>query len=141
MHWHRRPFARTRAHRWQVLNPFISDETPSDFVLHGVELWSCRSQQLIAGELGYTIGRTYTSLSGFHTPDRPGQRRWRNFGTLQSWLLAKRLEDRAYAFWNLGHPYMEYKLELGARVLERADFLQRWIAHRDEPLARSIASG
>ncbi len=106
--------------------------------MHGVELWSRRDGELVAGELGYTIGRTYTSLTGFCSPD---VERFDHFGSLQLVLLAERLRDADYAFWNLGHPYMEYKLELGARVLERADFLQRWIAHRDEPLARSIASG
>jgi len=65
------------------------------------------------------------SLSGFFRRERP---EWNHFGKLQMVLLARRLEAAGFAFWNLGHPYMEYKTLLGAKVLSRADFLSRWDA-------------
>ncbi|MFK7898281.1 MAG: hypothetical protein AB8G23_20780 [Myxococcota bacterium] len=93
-----------------------------DFAIHGVELWSRKENLLIAGELGYSIGSSYTSLTGFCTrPDR----RWKNFGTLQIVLLARELERRGYTYWNLGHPQLTYKLTLGAQKRPRAEVLAR----------------
>jgi Leu/Phe-tRNA-protein transferase len=105
----------------------LLDQLPSSgnspLRLRAVELW-CRSEdRLVAGELGYTIGRTYTSLSGFCEPT---ERRWRNFGTLQLVLLARHLQASGYAFWNLGHPQLAYKGDLGANPIPRATFLARW---------------
>jgi len=108
-----------------------------DFSIQGVELWSTGRNRLVAGELGYTIGRTYTSLSGFCAPGDPA---WRGFGTLQTVMLAELLMERGYSFWNLGHWKQAYKLELGARVLERRDFLARWLTARDEPADRLAES-
>ena len=42
-------------------------------------------------------------------------------------LLAKYLEKNDYSFWNMGHPYMEYKTNLGANILSRKDFLLKWL--------------
>ena len=95
------------------------------FALRGIELWSKKQNKLVAGELGYTIGRTYTSLSGFC--NRPA-REWRHFGTLQMVMLAEQLRDLGYAFWNLGHPVQKYKQALGAEVIARGEFLPRWLA-------------
>lgn len=103
--------------------------------MHGVELWSQADNVLVAGELGYTIGRVYTSLSGFCSPN---DSRFGHFGSLQLVLLAERLRDAGYAFWNLGHPHMDYKHGLGARVLRRDAFLRRWLAERDTPPARAL---
>jgi Leu/Phe-tRNA-protein transferase len=83
-------------------------------------------EQTIAGELGYTIGKTYTSLSGFSNRDK----RYRNYGTVQLVLLAKYLQQQQFSFWNLGQPYMDYKMALGAKIYERKDFLKRWFSHR-----------
>lgn len=102
------------------------------FSLQGVELWSREQDRLVAGELGYTIGRTYTSLSGFHTRSTPTDREWNHSGTLQMWLLANRLRDCGFAFWNMGHPQQSYKKRLGARILPRREFLRRWLAARGD---------
>lgn len=80
------------------------------------------AEETAAGELGYTIGRTYTSLTGFHHR-RP---EWDSLGKLQMVLLARRLEAAGLAFWNLGHPHLPYKRRLGARTLPRRSFLERW---------------
>lgn len=92
---------------------------------------------LIAGELGYFFGTIYTSLTGFCTKENSA---YANAGTLQMVLLAKLLEKIGVAFWNLGHPQLEYKVKLGAQVLPRKDFLQRWEHHRDETILSPIAS-
>ena len=76
----------------------------------------------VAGEIGYVIGKTYTSLSGFSNREKE----YRNYGTAQLVLLAKYLEESGFDFWNLGHPFMDYKLALGAKIYEREDFLLRW---------------
>jgi hypothetical protein len=77
----------------------------------------------VAGELGYSIGRTYTSLSGFFRRDR---KCWNHFGKLQLHMLAGHLWQRGVDLWNLGHPYMDYKVKLGARITSREEFIPRW---------------
>ncbi|AKF25987.1 hypothetical protein YH65_06635 [Sulfurovum lithotrophicum] len=79
-------------------------------------------EKLVAGEIGYIIGRTYTSLSGFSCKEKP----YNHYGTAQLVLLAQHLESEGFAFWNLGQPYMDYKFALGAKIYERGEFLKRW---------------
>ncbi len=79
--------------------------------------------ELVAGELGYQVGPVYTSLTGFFDRANRGHN---HAGKLQLHLLAEHLQQSGFAFWNLGHPYMQYKLDLGARILERQAFLKRW---------------
>jgi Leu/Phe-tRNA-protein transferase len=109
-----------------------------DFSLHGVELWSRKRGLLVAGEFGYTMGRTYTSLSGFCTRSDP---EWSGSGTLQMVLLAERLKEHGFAFWNMGHPKQAYKRALGARLAERGNFLKRWLEARDARPDRSLVYG
>lgn len=106
-----------------------------DFSIHAVELWSRTQDLLIAGELGYSLGRTYTSLSGFCARADP---RWRHFGTLQQVMLATRLEACGYAFWNMGDPSPPYKTALGARILPRERFLERWLPARGQSPTRPL---
>jgi Leu/Phe-tRNA-protein transferase len=77
---------------------------------------------MVAGEIGYIIGRTYTSLSGFSSR----QKQYRDWGKAQMVLLAQTLQREGFAFWNLGHPYMPYKTALGAKIYPREAFLKRW---------------
>lgn len=116
----------------------LADDSAGDFALHGIELWSRQSDELIAGELGYTIGTTYTSLSGFCLPT---ERNWRSYGTLQQFLLAESLAERGYEFWNMGHVGMPYKLALGAKELTRGEFLDRWLVARDDAPAAEMRNG
>jgi len=82
------------------------------------------TKKIIAGEIGYiTHNSIYTSLTGFCSKDKA----YNNYGTLQLVLLAKYLEKENFSFWNLGHPHMEYKLKLGAKVLNRREFLDRFL--------------
>ena len=78
---------------------------------------------IISGEFGYFIGRTYTSLTGFSSR----KREYNNYGTAQIVLLAQYLEKEGIDFLNLGQPYMQYKLDLGAKVYSREAFLKRWL--------------
>ena len=96
--------------------------------VHGVELWSRKRNELIAGELGYTIGSIYTSLSGFCSPH---SRDLRHFGTLQMYMLAEILQERGYSFWNMGDPTPPYKKAFGATIVSRGEFLERWMSERD----------
>ncbi len=100
----------------------IRDDKQDNFELISIELNNC-SKELIAGEIGYIIGKTYTSLSGFRTFDK----KYNNWGKLQLVLLAKYLEKNSYDFWNLGHACLEYKIKLGAKIYKREDFLKRWL--------------
>jgi len=93
-----------------------------NFKLICVELISKENQVLIAGEIGYVIGSTYTSLSGFSIREK----KYNNYGNLQLVLLAKHLENLGFSFWNLGHPHMEYKQKLGSITHTREEFLKRW---------------
>ncbi|HAK46172.1 MAG TPA: hypothetical protein DCO79_09690, partial [Spirochaeta sp.] len=93
------------------------------FRIWGGTLSAGDDDKIIAGELGYSIGKTYTNLSGFFHRE---ERKYNNFGKLQMVMLARKLEKAGIAFWNLGQPYMEYKLKLGADVVPRGLFLKRW---------------
>ncbi|RXK15660.1 hypothetical protein CP985_07045 [Malaciobacter mytili LMG 24559] len=92
-----------------------------DFKIFTSEVYS-KDKELVAGEIGYKIGATYTSLSGFCKKDKS----FNNYGKLQLVLLAKYLQKNSYKFWNLGHPYMKYKFDLGAEILNREEFLNIW---------------
>ena len=94
-----------------------------DFELFSIELWDKSKTLLIAGEIGYKTGSIYTSLTGFCLKDK----RYNNFGKLQMVLLALYLEKNNFSFWNLGHPYMQYKFDLGAISYSREEFLKRWL--------------
>ena len=79
-------------------------------------------EKAVAGEFGYIIGKTYTSLAAFSSREKP----YNNYGTAQLVLLAQHLEKEGFSFLNLGQPFMPYKLELGAKVYEREDVLKIW---------------
>lgn len=93
-----------------------------DFKIISVEVSAKESQELICGEVGYIIGKTYTSLSGFSSREK----KYSNYGTLQLVLLAQYLENEGFKFWNFGHPHMSYKKKLGCKVYSRSEFLLRW---------------
>ena len=88
-----------------------------------VELY--KEETLVAGEIGYVIGSTYTSLSGFC-------RREKNVsvGKIQLIKLAQFLESHGFDFLNLGQPpagpVMQYKADLGGVEVSRVDFLNKW---------------
>jgi|GEM_PF-1044229 len=81
--------------------------------LHSFELWD--GKELVAGEVGFAVGRSYASLSGFYNRD--------SAGTIQLCATAKILERCGFVVWDLGME-IEYKLRLGARNVPRDTFLK-----------------
>ena len=77
--------------------------------------------EIVAGEIGYIIGKSYTSLSGFSQKDKEHY----NYGTAQLVLLGKYLKVNGFTLWSLGHT-MQYKIALGAKEYEREEFLKHW---------------
>ncbi|WP_262363671.1 hypothetical protein [Aliarcobacter cryaerophilus] len=95
----------------------------SNFKLVSIELYDKNNEKLVSGEIGYIISKTYTSLTGFSSKSKV----YNNWGKLQMVLLALYLEENRFDFWNLGHPYMQYKFDLGAKLYSRDEFLKRWL--------------
>jgi len=110
-------------HTLQSLNPRQNHPHPIAVTLR-------HNGTIRAGEIGYILGSTYTSLTGFSSRDP----RFRGYGTTQIVLLAQWLKRYRFAFFNLGQPYMPYKFDLGAREYSRADFLKRWHQAVIQPL-------
>ena len=96
-----------------------------NFELLTFELYSKIDSSLIAGEIGYKIGKVYTSLTGFFNRTKE----YNNYGNLQLVLLSNYLQENDYKFWNLGHACLQYKLDLGANILKREDFLKLWFKY------------
>lgn len=101
---------------------YMNNDRREEFKMISFELVNKDSNELIAGEVGYIINKTYTSLSGFSSKEK----KYANYGTLQLVLLAQYLQNSNFEFWSLGHPHMEYKKKLGCTTYSRSDFLKRW---------------
>ena len=80
-----------------------------------------REGELKAGEVGVTIGRVYTSYSGYYEED--------NAGNVQMILMALWLEKMGFDFLDFGMP-LEYKNRLGARDLSPQRFVELFRAAR-----------
>lgn len=93
-----------------------------EFKLLSIEVCENETKKLISGEIGYKIGKTYTSLSGFTTREK----KYNNWGKLQLVLLNDYLKENGFKLWNLGHPQLQYKIDLGAKIYNRNDFLAKW---------------
>eukprot|EP01061_Rhynchopus_euleeides_P039615 TRINITY_DN6795_c0_g4_i1.p2 TRINITY_DN6795_c0_g4~~TRINITY_DN6795_c0_g4_i1.p2 ORF type:complete len:277 (+),score=55.08 TRINITY_DN6795_c0_g4_i1:54-884(+) len=105
-------------------------QVSSWFQPYTVELVDLDTNELVAGEIGYTVGCIYTSLTGFSdTTGHP------SCGKIQLCALVKYLVGKGIHFVNLGHPpygeRMKYKTDIGAKVLPRKDFLDMWSRSRD----------
>mmetsp|Transcript_17175 Transcript_17175/g.24281 ORF Transcript_17175/g.24281 Transcript_17175/m.24281 type:complete len:352 (-) Transcript_17175:454-1509(-) len=82
--------------------------------LYSIEVWREDSGELAAGELGYSIGNIYTSLTGFSSRD--------GAGSVQLVALGNLLQLCGFKTWDLGMD-IEYKKNLGAQCICRDEFL------------------
>jgi len=105
-----------------------------NFHMHCVELYDDvqdpQHASPLSGEIGFSIGKIYTSLSGW-TEERTAE----GTGTTQLVLLGRWLQQKGYSFWSLGHcysPAMDYKRQLGHRIFPRTNFLALLKQHRGE---------
>ncbi|SBT31656.1 Leu/Phe-tRNA protein transferase, putative [Plasmodium ovale wallikeri] len=115
-------------HNW--VYPFIQNEfkkiynrtvTYKNVQLHSVELW--HDNELVAGEIGNTVGSIYTSLTGF-------QRR-NCAGTIQLCALAKILEQQNFQLWDLGM-LLPYKKEIGSKEIPMKEFFDKHRAFKHQ---------
>jgi len=100
----------------------IQEANYLDFQVKSFEILDKDTKEIIAAEVGYFTNNIYTSLTGFSSKEK----KYNNYGKLQLVLLALYLQKINCSFWNLGHPYMQYKFDLGAKMYSRNDFLKRW---------------
>jgi Leu/Phe-tRNA-protein transferase len=111
--------------------PTATTDSSSSFTNHmelcpvrllSVEVWS-HDDVLVAGELGYTVGTMYTSLTGFSNVS--------GAGSVQLAATGRLLQSCGYRWWDLGMD-MAYKRHLGAVLLDRPDFVQQVHACRTQ---------
>ncbi|GAX09913.1 leucyl/phenylalanyl-tRNA---protein transferase [Fistulifera solaris] len=81
--------------------------------LYSMELWD-DLDNLVAGELGYTVGSIYTSLTGFTVQD--------SAGSVQLLTLGRLLSRCGFELWDLGMD-MAYKQTLGSKLMPREEFV------------------
>tara|TARA_B100000795_G_scaffold152447_1_gene114232 strand:- start:1807 stop:3186 length:1380 start_codon:yes stop_codon:yes gene_type:complete len=105
-----------------------------NFNMHCIELYDDaidpERNNPLSGEIGFSIGKVYTSLSGW-TEERTAE----GTGTTQLVLLGRWLQKKNYSFWSLGHcysPAMDYKRQLGHRIFPRTHFLALLKQHRGD---------
>ncbi|CAJ1366194.1 unnamed protein product [Effrenium voratum] len=91
-----------------------------------VELWHAETNELVAGEIGYTCGSVYSSCTGFSVKDKyPGA------GSVQLVALGAWLAKQGFQLWDLGME-LDYKLDLGGHMVPRAAWAKevRSLRHR-----------
>lgn len=116
------------------------DRALSGVAFVSVELWSLGDDgapsELAAGEIGYAIGRSYASLTGFRSVS--------GAGTVQLEALGALLALEGYVVWDLGME-LDYKLALGGRILPREAYRPLLAEAYAEPASRdggaSLAQG
>jgi Leu/Phe-tRNA-protein transferase len=90
--------------------------------LYTIEVWNVETGALAGGELGYTVGSIYTSLTGFTKED--------SAGSVQLVALGRLLIERGFHLWDLGMD-MEYKRGIGAKLMPRETFVRQVHAVRE----------
>ena len=83
--------------------------------LYSIEVWNKETGDLAAGELGYGVGKIYTSLTGFSKED--------SAGSIQLAALGQLLYNSGYDMWDLGMA-LDYKSKLGAHGMKRGVFVE-----------------
>ena len=90
--------------------------------VYSIEVWDLPTGDLVAGELGYSVGAIYTSLTGFSNQD--------SAGSVQLAALGQWLKASGFCLWDLGMD-MDYKRAMGAVLWSRHDFVTSVHALRD----------
>lgn len=80
--------------------------------IHSIEVW--QDDTLVAGEIGCSVGASYTSLTGFYDVS--------SSGSIQLMCLAKILQKQDFELWDLGM-CLPYKFDMGAESYSREDFV------------------
>lgn len=91
-----------------------SSPRPCHLRFYSIEVWNKETGNLAGGELGYTVGSIYTSLTGFSAED--------SAGSVQLAALGCLLMQHNFTMWDLGME-MEYKKGLGSALIPRKDFV------------------
>jgi len=101
----------------------ISMKTPDSAipVARPISFALYREGALVAGEFGIRAGNAYTSYSGFRLEN--------SAGTVQLVLTGRYLKESGFSLWDLGMP-MDYKERLGAKMVERSEFIALFRAAR-----------
>lgn len=84
--------------------------------IYSIEVWNVETRALAGGELGYSVGNVYTSLTGFC--------RENSAGSVQLAALGQLLIQQGFSLWDLGME-MDYKRSLGCHLMSR----QAFVAH------------
>merc|ERR1712232_892096 len=100
------------------------DDHKIHFSIHTFELWD-NDGRLVAGDLGYTVGGLYVSMTGFRLQHTKGA------GDVQMVLMAALLHKMGCDWFDLGM-LIKYKARLGATVIDRSGFLERLHCLRDK---------
>jgi Leu/Phe-tRNA-protein transferase len=105
-----------------LADTFRQLQPPSPFGtrMYSVELW--KGSDLVAAEVGYANGGTYTSLSGYYRKNYP------NAGRLQLTALGCLLKRCGFVMWDWGM-YMDYKVDYGGRKVPRDLFFSLYAQH------------
>jgi Leu/Phe-tRNA-protein transferase len=110
------------AHGYRTVAPKDAEEAPPIAVrFYSIEVWrrpapndASEPRALVAGEIGYAVGRVYTSLTGFSRAD--------SAGSVQLATLGALLCHWQCVCWDLGMS-LPYKEQLGGRMVPRDEFL------------------
>jgi len=102
---------------------------------HSVELWHTASGELVAGEIGYTCGRVYSSCTGFTRKEE-----YAGTGSVQLASLGRWLARCGFELWDLGME-LDYKLELGGKMVPRSAWAEQVRALRATPAELAPPAG
>ncbi|MDR2402889.1 MAG: GNAT family N-acetyltransferase [Spirochaetaceae bacterium] len=106
---------RERSLRFTLRHPGKPVFTGSYLPVRPVSFGVYRDEKLVAGEFGIIAGKVYTSYSGYRDED--------SAGTVQMVLTGNYLQEKGFAFWDLGMP-LPYKNRLGAFNVDPPQFVE-----------------
>lgn len=107
----------------------LRDDQRHGVAFHSVELWHLGTGELVAGEIGYSCGAIYSSCTGFALKDE-----YNGLGSVQMAALARWLSRSGFVLWDLGME-LDYKLELGSKIISRGEWATRVRSLRQESVS------